>query len=40
MKITKEDLVKIIEEELKKMVIEEADDYINPTGMGGSSRWE
>ena len=27
------------EEELKAVLIE-ADDYINPTGMGGSSRWE
>jgi hypothetical protein len=40
MKITKEDLVKIIEEELKKMVIEEADDTINPIGKEGSSWWE
>jgi hypothetical protein len=35
MKITKEELKQIVEEVLK-----EADDYINPTGMGGSSRWE
>jgi len=35
MKITKEELKQIIEEVLK-----EADDYINPTGMGGSSKWE
>ena len=35
MKITKEELKQIIEEVLK-----EADDYINPTGMGGDSRYE
>jgi len=40
MKITKEELKQIVKEELKKMALEEADDYINPTGMGGSSRWE
>ena len=35
MKITKEELKQIVEEVLK-----EADDYINPTGMGGDSRYE
>jgi hypothetical protein len=39
MKITKTRLKEIIKEELKAVLIE-ADDYINPTGMGGSSRWE
>jgi hypothetical protein len=40
MKVTKEKLKQIIEEELKKMALEEADDTISPTGMGGDSRWE